>query len=542
MSSSVLTAAAAAVLLTLLGPGFVVPSDAAPADRSDGRTTPARKPKAAERPPGVPVPAPRPQPVAAKPAPVAVDAAGMLAAQSRLAFRLVETLQKEKPDAANLVVSPGSLAMVMTLIDLGADATLKAALARTLAFGEEAAPAAPGAETKPAAKPGKEAKPRKGDKGRVDAAKPAPPPPAVDLATVRELVAALQSDKALAEVLSVANAIWVDPAAKTKEPTLAAVGAAGGEVFRESLSTPEALAKINGWVSEKTRGMIPTILERVPADPGLVALNALYFKDRWRTSFAVARTKPAPFTLQDGSKVEVPMMAATIEAVPVRSDDGFVAAELGYTHERFALVLLTSKDKPLRAAEFAPAAAWLSGEGFAPATVDLSLPRLKLEERTELLPVLDALGLKEGRMSPTALDGFAPGQRISDVIQKTVLKIDESGTEAAAATAVLTVRSAVRSQNQRIAFDKPFWFALRDRDTGVVLLAGFVGNPGRAVATAEAVAPAEAAPAAAAPAPMPAPSPAEDTPAPATTTTPPDTAPPVGEEPRSETPRGDEAR
>lgn len=536
MSSSVLTAAAAAVLLTLLGPGFVAPSLAAPADR----TTPARKPKAAERPPGVPVPAPRPQAVAEKPGPVAVDRAGMLAAQSRLAFRLVEALQKETPDAANPVVSPGSLAMVMTLIDLGADARLKAALARTLAFGDASAAPGPAVDPKPAAKAGKEARPRKGDKARVDAAKTVSPPP-VDLATVRELVVALQSDKALVDVLSVANAIWVDPAAKTKEPTLAAIAAAGGEVFRENLGTPEALAKINGWVRDKTRDMIPSILERVPADPGLVALNALYFKDRWRTSFAMARTKPAPFARLDGSSVEVPMMAATIEAVPTRSDDNFVAAELSYTHERFALVLLTSKDKPLAAAEFAPAAAWLSGDGFAPSTVDLSLPRLKLEGRTELLPVLDALGLKEGRMSPTALDGFAPGQRISDVIQKTVLKIDESGTEAAAATAVLTVRSAIRSQNQRIAFDKPFWFALRDRDTGVVLLAGFVGDPGRAVATAEVAPPPDAAPPAATPAPPSVPSPAEDTPAPPVAT-PADAAQPAGEEPRGDAPRSDEAR
>ncbi|RAI35212.1 serpin family protein, partial [Rhodoplanes roseus] len=451
-----------------------------PADRSDGKPAGVRKPKSTERPPGAPATQKQRSDKPAAPptgsAVIAIDPAGMLAAQSRLAVRLVAGLQTEKPDAANLVVSPASLAMVMTLIDLGADARMKAALARTLAFVGDV----------PAAKPGPRAaenqKGRKGDRGRTAAASP----PAPDLAGLRTIVSTLQSDKDLAEALSVANAIWIDPAAKPKDATLAAVTAAGGEVFREPLGTPAALAAINGWVREKTRGMIPAMLDRVPADPGLVAIDALYFKDRWRTAFAASRTRPAPFTRLDGSAVDVPMMAGTIEAAPMRSDDDVVAVELAYTNPRFALVLLTSKDKPRRAADFGAALRWLDGRDFAPAAVDLSLPRIKLEERAELLPVLDALGLKEARMSPTALEGFGPGQRIADVIQKTVLTIDEAGTEAAAATAVVTVRSAIRTQNVRVAFDRPFWFALRDRDTGMVLLAGYVGDPGRAMATAAA--------------------------------------------------------
>ncbi|MDC7986678.1 serpin family protein, partial [Rhodoplanes sp. TEM] len=476
MSSRVIAAAVVAALSLPLalppgGPFAAAPAAAAPAERSD-KAKPVRK-KTTERPPGAPAAAKRS--AAAVPAPVPVDVAGMRTAQTRLAVRLVEALQKETPEAANLVVSPGSLAMVATLIALGADAPLQAALARTLGFVDGgAAPAAAAPEK--AAREAKSKKPRKGDKAAVAAA-----PPPVDFAAVRAIVAGVQADKGLAEVLAVADAIWIDPAMTPKPSVLAAVAAAGGEVFREPLGTPESLARINAWVGERTRGAIPAMLDRVPADPGLVAVNALYFKDRWRTAFAPGRTRPAPFTRADGSTVEVPLMMGTIEAVPMRSDDSFVAIELGYATPRFGLVLLGSKDKPLPASGFAPVADWLSGRDFAAATVDVALPRLALAERAALLPALDALGLKAGRTSPTALDGFGPGQRIAEVIQKTVLKIDEAGTEAAAATAVTTVRSALRSQNSRAVFDKPFWFALRDRDTGVVLLAGYVGDPGRAV-------------------------------------------------------------
>ncbi|RAI27333.1 serpin family protein, partial [Rhodoplanes serenus] len=489
------------------------PSATMPAAKPAGKPAPAARKKTADRPPGAPaaakgVPAKRSsagdaKSRAVKPATAAgagaagaaaatsatTDPAAMLAAQSRLAVRLVDALRKETPDAANLVVSPGSLAMVMALIDLGADDRLRAALARTLAFVDDAA-APPGTAAD------RKASAHKGDRTAASQTPPA------DLAAVRRLAQALRSDPAAAEVLSVADALWIDPAANPKEPTLAAVAAAGGTVFRERLGDPATLARINGWVGEKTRGLIPTILDRVPADAGLVAVNALAFKDRWRTAFAEARTRPAPFTRLDGSTVEVPLMTATFEAVPMRSDERFVAAELGYAHERFALVLLTSRDAPQPAAAFAPVAGWLSGDGFAAGPADVALPRLALAERAELLPALDALGLKAGRASPTALAGFAPGQRIAEVIQKTVLKIDESGTEAAAATAVVTVRSATRPSHPRLAFDKPFWFALRDKVTGLVLLAGYVGDAGRAVATAAAspeppaVPPASAAPAA----------------------------------------------
>jgi serpin B len=119
---------------------------------------------------------------------------------------------------------------------------------------------------------------------------------------------------------------------------------------------------------------------------------------------------------------------------------------------------------------------WLAGEGFTSGQVELAMPRFQLNGKVELLPALDALGLKAARASPTALQGFSPvPQRISQITQRTYLQVDEAGAEAAAATAVLTVRSAFRTE--KISIDKPFLFALRDRVSGLILMAGYVGSP-----------------------------------------------------------------
>ena len=91
--------------------------------------------------------------------------------------------------------------------------------------------------------------------------------------------------------------------------------------------------------------------------------------------------------------------------------------------------------------------------------------------------VLDALGLKAGRASPGALAGLSPvPMSIARVLQRTEIRVDEAGTEAAAATAVTTTR-AVTTDFVKMLVDKPFLFALRDAASGLVLLTGYVANP-----------------------------------------------------------------
>ena len=105
------------------------------------------------------------------------------------------------------------------------------------------------------------------------------------------------------------------------------------------------------------------------------------------------------------------------------------------------------------------------------------MPRFSLGSSADLLATLDALGLKPGRVSAGALGGLSPApMTIAQVLQRTEIRVDEAGTEAAAATAVTTTR-AITTDFTKVMVDKPFLFALRDAASGLVLLTGYVANP-----------------------------------------------------------------
>jgi len=155
----------------------------------------------------------------------------------------------------------------------------------------------------------------------------------------------------------------------------------------------------------------------------------------------------------------------------------FVAADLPFADERFSLVVVTTPDRPASAKEFAPVAGWLSGAGFTPRSGDLALPRFSASGREDLMPTLDALGLDKARHAATALRGFAPGAMLSEVIQRARIDVDEEGAEAAAATAVMASRVLENDAAIHMVVDKPFLYALRDSATGLILVAGYVGQP-----------------------------------------------------------------
>jgi serine protease inhibitor len=464
----------AAAALLALGPSAAAQSNE-PSERSE-QVAPTPAPRGAAPGEAKPTPAQakpaaaevKPEPSEAKPA--AGDAERTRTAQSKLAYALIERLDKDKKPDDNVVVSPASLALVLALLDLGADEKLRVAIHRTLGFDLGTAASAPPAAAKAA-------------RGKTKAAPKAAVPEvnkdaAAELRRLRDTIVELRGDKALADVFAIANMFVFDPASPPLEAAEIALKAKGAEVRLESLSDPATIKRINEWVAEQTKGLIPSILERPPVNAGLIGLNALYFKDSWQTPFEASATKPTPFQTAGGSTIEVPMMALRSGPRLHREEGNFVALDLPYAHDRFSMIIVTTKDKPVRAAQFASVASWLGGEGFEPKLIELSFPRFALTAHEELLPPLDAMGLKEARTATGSLKNFSPAQQaISQITQKTFLKVDEAGTEAAAVTAVVTARSAGGPRPEKIMFNKPFMFALRDNTTGLVLMAGYVGSP-----------------------------------------------------------------
>jgi serine protease inhibitor len=373
---------------------------------------------------------------------------GLLAAQSRLGENLIRYLAAHRTasEGGNLIVSPASLASILSFVDLGANPALRTAIHHALGF-------------------------NRGTRRRVDE----------DLKALRDGVSSIiaHSDKQDGP-LTLANLLAFDRSVKPRQLALLGLSGAGADVLVDNLGDVEIVERINDWVKRKTHNLIPAILDEAPETLGLVAVNALYFKDKWQTEFDPAKTRPAKFQPVAGEGVDVPMMHSKAGSFAFRQDDRFIAAELVYAHEDFRLVVVTTKSEPARPAEFGAVADWLGGQGFAMKNGEIAMPKLSLSAAEELLPPLDTLGLKPARLNKDALDAFSPEELIiTRIVQKIELRLAEEGTEAAAVTAAVTTRSIGRIADVKMTVDKPFVFALRDQKSGLILFMGYVASPGK---------------------------------------------------------------
>jgi len=366
-------------------------------------------------------------------------------AQLRLGENLIRHIADHGKAGAggNLIVSPASVASSLSFVDLGARHPMRAALHQALGF-------------KPAAK------------RQIEQ----------DLSALRNSVSAIIARSSSDGPLALANLLAFDLSTKPRQLALLGLSGAGADVLVDHLGDPNTVGRINAWVRQRTRELIPSIIDEAPEEIGLVAINALYFKDRWKTPFDLARTQPEPFQTASGKPVDVKMMHSPVAKFGFRQNDRFIAAELGYANDDFKLVVVTTKSTAARVAEFAAVAGWLGGQEFAMSNGEIGMPKLSLTAAEEMLRPLDARGLRTARQMPDALSGFsAMSLMITRVVQKLDLRLNEEGTEAAAATAVVTTRSLGTKGQIRMIIDKPFMFALRDQKTGLILFMGYVNVP-----------------------------------------------------------------
>ena len=256
-------------------------------------------------------------------------------------------------------------------------------------------------------------------------------------------------------------------------------------VERLDFTDAGAVERINAWVAEATEGAVPELVARLDPDDVLVLANAMRFEGEWAQRFDPERTAPAPFHLRSGTAPEVPTMHADDLPARYREDGDFQAAALPYGGGRFELVAVLPRaglDAPEALRRLAADPSWLGGRDFRKARGALALPRLALDAEASLLPALRALGLGAALDDPQAFAGVAaPAPRLSRVLHRTMLVLDERGTEAAAATAaVMTTRAAIVEEERafEMRVDRPFALAVRHRGTGAVLFTAWVDDPG----------------------------------------------------------------
>ena len=239
----------------------------------------------------------------------------------------------------------------------------------------------------------------------------------------------------------------------------------------------DARKQIIAWVAEQTRDKIPELFPEGSIEPSTVAtlVNAVYLKATWKQAFDKARTNDQEFKTADGTKVTVPMMHR--DDVKAVFGEGYGAAELPYTGDQLSMIVVVPDD--LAAFESSLDAATITDLAErlqTAAPTDLALPRFEVEGGGELKDQLRALGIK-AVFRKDALQNISDDPRIevSTVQHKVYVKVDEEGTEAAAATGI-GIRATSLGPPGVIA-DKPFIYLVRDKATGAVLFLGRITNP-----------------------------------------------------------------
>lgn len=382
----------------------------------------------------------------------ASDVAAVTAGDAAFGADLLEVLAAES--GGNLAVSPLSIRLALAMTYAGARGETAAQMAQVLRFGlpDEALHAA---------------------FNRLDRA-------------LEERNRTLSGEGGAARRLeiSISNALWGQAGLDVEAAfldILAAQYGAGLRLVDFAGAAEAARATINAWVAGETNDRIPELIPPGALTPAtlLVLTNTVYLWADWALPFSSEATTEEAFTRLDGSRVTVPTMHQLLPA-GYAAGDGWQAVDLNYVGGEVAMLLVLPEAG--RFTEVAGASADLYPQavsGLQSTDVDLALPRFEFRTQAGLPDALRALGMADafdsGRADFTGIlaDG---GLFISDVLHEVFVAVNEAGTEAAAATAVIMGRG-MPSRPVELSFDRPFLFWLHDRATGAVLFMGRVLDP-----------------------------------------------------------------
>ena len=287
--------------------------------------------------------------------------------------------------------------------------------------------------------------------------------------------------------LNVANALWGQKGEPFREEFLELVkGCYGGGLtqldFSSSQMAEEARKIINAWVEQKTKDKIKELIAKGQVDGAtLVLTNAIYFKGKWEREFDKKNTTDAPFTISANKKVNVPMMNLK-ENLKYADDEGLQILEMPYKGKDLSMVVLLPKkadglaelEKALTAEKIQR---WLGK--LQKREVIVYLPKFKMTwGAADLSKILTEMGMPDAFSSKADFSGITkPPLFISLVLHKAFVEVNEEGTEAAAATAVVMLKSAMPAPTPVFRADRPFVFMIKDNSTASILFMGKVCNP-----------------------------------------------------------------
>jgi len=286
--------------------------------------------------------------------------------------------------------------------------------------------------------------------------------------------------------LNIVNVIWGQKGYQFLPAfldVLAANYGAGLRTLDFANAPEESRITINKWVSDQTEGRIEDLIPQGLIDilTRLVLTNAIYFNAAWQYPFSEDTTRDAPFYLLDGKEVTLPMMSQT-ESFGYAEGDDYQAVELPYDGGELSMVIFLPREDHFEAFEGALDAEQVDAivNALEQRQVALTMPKFEFESAFKLKPALAAMGMPVAFTEGADFSGMTGGHDlfIKEVVHKAFVSVDEAGTEAAAATAVIMKLTALPPKLVEVTVNRPFVFLIRDIETGTVLFLGRVVDPG----------------------------------------------------------------
>lgn len=286
--------------------------------------------------------------------------------------------------------------------------------------------------------------------------------------------------------LNIANAIWSEQTYSFQQDflDLIALNYGAGIHLADFINQAEPARKaINNWVSDETNSKIKDLLpqDSVGPDTRMVLVNAIYFKADWLRPFEANSTYDAPFNLLDSTQVNAKIMH-TDGDIPYIQGNGYQAVELAYADKTAAMDIIVPDSDNFETFESSFNQGILNEilNDMQPTSVALGLPKFQFTKDFNVSNALKELGMNNAFDRNLAdFSGMAVKKDlyIGSVIHKAFVAVDEEGTEAAAATAVIMEGAAARMNDVSLQIDRPFIFVIRDTVHGQILFIGRVLNP-----------------------------------------------------------------
>ena len=286
--------------------------------------------------------------------------------------------------------------------------------------------------------------------------------------------------------LSLANSIWFrDDPAFNVNPSFLQTNADyyGADIYKSPFDR-QTLWDVNNWVKDKTDGMIPKILDKIPDETVMYLINALAFEAQWSSIYETNQVRDGKFTKEDGTKQNVELM---YDSVGVYLEDdlatGFIKS---YSGGKYAFAALLPKagvtvDEYVSSLDGSHLNALLSEPEYV--TVNTAIPKFENEFESEMSQILKSMGMTEAFM-PTSADftslGTWSGENIyiGRVIHKTYIQVGERGTKAGAVTVVGMDKCAGSDPGEikQVYLDRPFVYMLIDCENNIPFFIGTLMN------------------------------------------------------------------